>query len=380
MISFNIPYLSGKENKFISKVYTYNRYSGNGFFSKKCMQYFTAKFGLKHPFITNSCTSALELAALVLNIEPGDEIIMPSYTFVTTANAFANKGAKIVFADSKPDNPNIDENKIEALITPKTKAIVVVHYAGIACNMDNILAIANKYNIRVIEDAAQAIGAFYLNATSQKIPLGGLGDVGCFSFHETKNIQCGEGGLFVLNNTAYLNNALYAWDKGTNRIEFNQGKINAYTWVSRGSSFYPSEISAAFLYAQLFDLDKVIKKRVELWNIYYSSLSGYEAHFTVPALPAYAIHNGHIFYIVTKNIDERRKLMNFLSKHNIQAIFHYQCLHKSPYYISTHKQQITLLNSEKFTDCLLRLPLYYKLKKSQILYICNKIKEFYSVL
>ncbi len=379
MINFNIPYISGKVYKYLSKVFLLKSFSGNGFFTDKCHQFFTNTYNYKNPLLTNSCTSALEMAAIILDLKAEDEIIMPSYTFVSTANSFANRGVKIKFADSHFNHPNIDENKIEALITPRTKAIVVVHYAGVACNMDVIINLANKYNLYVIEDAAQAINAYYVNADNNPCILGSLGDVGCISFHETKNIHCGEGGLFILNNEKFLPQLQYVWDKGTNRIDFKKGVIPFYSWVSLGSSFYPSELCAAFLHAQLPDIEKVTRKRLMLWNTYHKNLSGYSNIFKTPHIPDYALHNAHIYYIVVKNITERNNLIQYLHKNKIQALFHYQALHKSPYYLKNN-ESINLPASEYFSDCLIRLPLYYKLKKSQVIYVCNKIKEFYNLL
>lgn len=313
------------------------------------------------------------MCALLINIQPGDEVIIPSYTFVSTANAFVLRGANIIFADSAAQNPNIDENRIEELITPKTKAIVVVHYAGISCEMDKIIDLAEKYNLFVIEDAAQAVDSYH-----NKRPLGSIGHLAAFSFHETKNIISGEGGMLVVNDEQFVKRAEIIWEKGTNRVAFWKGEIDKYGWVDIGSSFLPSEITSAFLYAQLEELDMIQKKRIAVWEEYYKNLRqlGEEKKIILPYLPAYAVNNGHMFYIVCGSNDERNRLMKYLKDFGINTVFHYQSLHKSPFYINKYKGK-NLVNSDMYSDCLLRLPLYFEAKIEDIRNICRYISNFY---
>lgn len=366
MITFNKPYLSGKELDYIKESIQSLKISGDGMFTKKCHTFFEQKYGFRKCLLTTSCTDALEMAAILINIQSEDEVIMPSFTFVSTANAFTLRGAKIIFADSKIEQPNIDEDKIESLITSKTKAIVVVHYAGVACNMDKIMSIANKYNLFVIEDAAQAIDSFYTDGTNNKKPLGSIGHLAAFSFHETKNIISGEGGMLTINDDKYIHRAEIIWEKGTNRAEFFRGEVNKYGWVDTGSSFLPSEIIAAFLWAQIENLEIIQNKRKLLWETYYEGLQKSSLNtITLPKTPDYASKNGHMFYIVTKNIDQRTKIINDLKQNGFYAVFHYISLHSSDYYTEKHDGRV-LENSDKFTDCLLRLPMYYELEINQI--------------
>jgi len=357
-ITFNKPYLTGKEAHYIFQaVYEYNHISGNGHFTKECQTFFEKRYGFKKTLMTTSCTDALEMSAILIDIQAGDEVIMPSYTFVSTANAFVRQGAKIVFADSRPDHPGIDEDKIEALITPKTKAIVPVHYAGVACDMAKIMALADKYNLFVIEDAAQAIDSFYKGKT-----LGSIGHLSAFSFHETKNIQAGEGGLLIINDDRFIKRAEIIWEKGTNRAAFFRGEVNKYGWVDVGSSFLPSDMIAAFLYAQLENLDDIQNKRKEIWTQYYELLKPLEKEglIQLPKIPDYATNNAHMFYIICKSLDERTKLLNHLKENQIYAVFHYLSLHKSKFYNKIHEKR-ELKMSEHYENRLLRLPFYFEL-------------------
>jgi len=366
MIPFNKPFLTGKETHYIYEAVNSGKISGNGMFTKKCQDFFEETYGFKKCLLTTSCTDALEMAAILANIEAGDEVIVPSFTFVSTAIAFVRQGAKIIFADSYPDNPNIDADKIEALITPKTKAIVPVHYAGVACDMDKIMALADKYNLIVIEDAAQAIDSFYTGKDGIKRALGSIGHLAAFSFHETKNIISGEGGMLTINDDKYIHRAEIIWEKGTNRAEFFRGEVNKYGWVDTGSSFLPSEIIAAFLWAQIENLEIIQNKRKLLWETYYEGLQKSSLNtITLPKTPDYASKNGHMFYIVTKNIDQRTKIINDLKQNGFYAVFHYISLHSSDYYTEKHDGRV-LENSDKFTDCLLRLPMYYELEINEI--------------
>ena len=373
MIPFNKPYLTGNETQYIEEAVRSGKISGNGIFTKKCQDFFETQYGFKKTLLTTSCTDALEMCAILANIGVNDEVIVPSYTFVSSALAFVRQGAKIVFADSYEDNPNIDVSKIEELITPKTKAIVVVHYAGIACDMDEVMSLANKYNLIVIEDAAQAIDSFYINKNGEKKPLGSIGHLAAFSFHETKNIISGEGGMLVINDEKLIHRAEIIWEKGTNRASFFRGEVNKYGWVDTGSSFLPSEIISAFLWAQLENLEKIQAKRKLLWKTYYNNLSKKtNPNFSLPEIPDYATNNGHMFYLTFDNIENRTAVISKLKEHNILSVFHYLSLHKSEFYKDKHDGRI-LNNSDKFTDCLLRLPLYYELEIEQVNLITDLI-------
>jgi dTDP-4-amino-4,6-dideoxygalactose transaminase len=373
-ISFNKPYLSGKEAHYIFQaVYDNNHISGNGAFTKKCQTFFEQKYGFKKTLLTTSCTDALEMAAILANITQGDEVIIPSYTFVSTANAFVRQGAKIIFADSQSDNPNLDVEKIEALISSKTKAIVPVHYAGMACDMDKIMQLAQKYNLLVIEDAAQAIDSFYYDK-----PLGSIGHLAAFSFHETKNIQAGEGGLLAINDERFVKRAEIIWEKGTNRAEFFRGEVNKYGWVDVGSSFLPSDMIAAFLYAQLENLENIQTKRKKIWHEYYKKLKPLEENglLKLPKIPEYASNNAHMFYIICRNADERSGLINHLNTNGIKAVFHYISLHKSHFYKEKHGER-TLEMADFYSDTLVRLPFYFELSSFDIERISNEIANFY---
>ncbi len=359
---FNKPYFTGKETEYIRQSVDSGKISGNGIFTQKCHHFFEERYKFHKCLLTNSCTDALEMAALLCNLMPGDEVIIPSYTFVSTALAFVRVGATIVFADSRKDHPNIDTDAIESLITPKTKVIVPVHYAGVACDMDRIMEIAERNHLLVVEDAAQAIDSYYKNR-----PLGGIGHLAAFSFHETKNIISGEGGMLVINNESFLRRAEIIWEKGTNRAEFFRGEVSKYNWVDIGSSFLPSEITSAFLFAQLEHIDDIQLKRKELWNYYYKRLKPLaDAHLCqLPVIPDYATNNAHIFYLILPTEAIRTAVVDKLKKHGILAVSHYLSLHNSPYYIHKHDGR-KLPNSDRFTNCLLRLPMFYELTFKEI--------------
>lgn len=371
MIPFNKPYLSGKETSYIEEAVKSGKISGDGVFTKRCHGFFESRYGFKKCLLTTSCTAALEMAALLIDIKEGDEVIAPSYTFVSTVNAFVLRGAKIVFADSNPLNPNIDADQIELLITPRTKAIVAVHYTGIACDMDSIMVLARKYNLFVVEDAAQVVHSFYKGK-----PLGSIGHLAAFSFHETKNIISGEGGMLVINDEQFIARAEIIREKGTNRSQFFRGEIDKYNWVDIGSSFLPSEIIAAFLYAQLENLEQIQAKRRHIWESYYELLKPLENKglLQLPYLPDYATNNAHIFYILLPTADNRQKVIDALKLKGILAVFHYLSLHKSPYYFQKHDGR-ALPQSDRYTETLLRLPLYFELEAHEITGICQFIGD-----
>jgi dTDP-4-amino-4,6-dideoxy-D-glucose transaminase len=379
MISFNKPYLTGKEVQYIEDAVKSGKISGNGLFTKKCQEFFEKEFGFKKTLLTTSCTDALEMAAILADIKEGDEVIVPSFTFVSTALAFVRQGADIVFADSYSDNPNIDADQIEALITEKTKAIVVVHYAGVACDMDKIMSIANKHGIIVIEDAAQAIDSYYISKDGTKKALGSIGHLSAFSFHETKNIISGEGGMLCINDDRFIQRAEIIWEKGTNRSQFFRGEVDKYSWVDTGSSFLPSEIISAFLWAQIENMRDIQDKRIKIWNRYYDGLSSFEPVSIkkpkLPLVPKYATNNAHMFYLVCDNVDDRTRFIQHLKDKGILSVFHYLSLHKSSYYEKYSTRKSELPNSDMFSDCLVRLPLFYELTDEQVEYIINTIKE-----
>lgn len=374
MIPFNKPYLGGKELEYIRQAVASGKISGDGVFTKKCHAYFEQKYGFGKALLTTSCTDALEMAAILLDIQPGDEVIVPSYTFVSTPNAFVLRGAKIVFADSLPDHPNMDVSKIEALITPKTKAIVPVHYAGHACDMDAIMAIADKYGIFVVEDAAQAIDNYYKGRA-----LGSIGHMAAFSFHETKNIIAGEGGMLTINDARFFQRAEIIREKGTNRSQFFRGEVDKYGWVDVGSSFLPSDIIAAYLYAQLEMLDTIQARRRQIWDTYFELFEELEilGFIQRPKVPAYSTNNAHMFYIVCRSLEERTGLMDFLKEKKIGAVFHYLSLHKSPFYQDKHDGR-ALPYADHYTDCLLRLPLYYELVTPEKMFIIEQVKAYFA--
>lgn len=371
-INFNQPYICGNEITNIQEAIESNHLSGNGIFTKKCHNYFEKRWDVKKCLLTSSGTDALEMCALLIDLKPNDEVIVPSYTFVSSALAFARQGAKIIFADSCQENPNVDENHIELLISDKTKAIVVVHYAGISCNMQKILQLARKYNILIIEDAAHSVDSFYLEKR-----LGTIGHLGCFSFHETKNIHCGEGGMLLVNDERFVERAEIIWEKGTNRAKFFRGEIDKYTWVDTGSSFLPSELQAAFLYAQIEKIEFIQQRRIEIWKNYFDGLKRLQdlALIRLPSLPEYATLNGHLFYIVCKSLEERTNLISFLKSFDIYSVFHYQCLHAS--ILNPNRGLSQYPQAENYQNCLLRLPLYVDLKYSEQQFIIKKINDFY---
>jgi dTDP-4-amino-4,6-dideoxygalactose transaminase len=374
MIPFNKPYLTGKEMHYMYQAIYSGKISGNGMFTQKCHSFFEEKYGFKRALLTTSCTDALEMSAILADIKPGDEVIVPSYTFVSTALAFVRQGAKIVFADSNSQNPNIDVSHIEELITTRTKVIVPVHYAGIACDMDAIMALAGKHNLIVIEDAAQAIDSYYKGK-----PLGSIGHMATFSFHETKNINSGEGGMLAINDDKFAKRAEIIWEKGTNRSEFFRGEVNKYGWVDIGSSFLPSEIIASYLYAQLENLDLIQAKRKSIWQTYYEGLKTRcnEMGVVLPFIPEYATNNGHMFYLVCTSLEQRTALIQHLKNNNIHSVFHYLSLHKSPYYQNKYEGRM-LVNSDRYTDQLVRIPLYYELSTQDIESIITSINTFFN--
>lgn len=375
MIPFNKPFLTGKETTYITDAVESGKISGNGKYTQWCQAFFEKKYGFKKCLLTTSCTDALEMAAILINIKEGDEVIMPSYTFVSTANAFVLRGAKIVFADSQQDHPNIDANLLEGLITPKTKAIVPVHYAGDACDMDAIMALANKYNLFVIEDAAQSIDNYYINQQGEKKALGSIGHLAAFSFHETKNVISGEGGMLAINDDRFIERAEIIWEKGTNRSQFFRGEVDKYGWVDIGSSFLPSEIIAAFLYAQLENMDMIQDKRKRLWNRYYEKFSALNSSdIILPQVNKQSTNNAHMFYLVCNDLNGRSKIIEQLKAQQIQSVFHYLSLHKSPFYKDKHDGR-ELPNSDRFTDCLLRLPLYFELSENDIDRLVETLKS-----
>lgn len=372
MIPFNKPYMTGNEFRYIEEALQNGKLSGNGKFTKLCQNFLEQRYGFSKALLTTSCTDALEMAAILADIKEGDEVIVPSFTFVSTALAFVRQGARIVFADSLSSQPDIDASTIERLITPRTKAIVPVHYAGVACDMDTIMTLAGKHNLLVIEDAAQAIDSYYTGADGIRRPLGSIGHLGCFSFHETKNIISGEGGLLTINDPQFIRRSEIIWEKGTNRAEFFRGEINKYGWVDTGSSFLPSELTAAFLYAQLESIDRIQQRRIALWERYRNNLSGESGKIRLPAIEPYATNNAHMFYLVCDSLDTRTRLIDALKQEDIMAVFHYQSLHRSPYYADKYTGG-ELPNSDRYTDTLVRLPMYYELTEDDVDRICATI-------
>jgi dTDP-4-amino-4,6-dideoxygalactose transaminase len=361
IIPFNKPFLTGNETLYIEEAARNGKLSGDGDFTKKCQSFFEEKYGFNKVFLTTSCTDALEMAAILLDIQPGDEVILPSYTFVSTANAFILRGATLVFADSQQNHPGMDEDSIASLITSKTKAIVVVHYAGTACDMDKIKNLADQYNLFVIEDAAQAIDSFYKGK-----PLGSFGHMAAFSFHETKNIISGEGGMLVVNDKQFIQRAEIIREKGTNRNKFFRGEVDKYNWVDIGSSFLPSEITAAFLFAQTEQLRKIQQKRLLLWNTYFEELQFLKnLGIELPRIPEFASNNAHTFYLICNNMEQRDAFIKHLKTENVLAVFHYLSLHASPYFKDKHDGR-KLPNADHFSDCLVRLPMFYDLSVDDI--------------
>lgn len=374
MIRFNKPYMFGQELEYVNEAVIDGRLAGNGRFTKACHEFFQTRYGFKKVLMTTSCTDALEMSAILLRIQPGDEVIIPSYTFVSTANAFVLRGAKIVFADSSKDHPNVSIDSIKECISDRTKAIVVVHYGGVACEMDQLLELCNEHEISLVEDAAQAIEASYKGR-----PLGSFGDCATFSFHETKNVVSGEGGLLAINNEELLKRAEIIWEKGTNRTAFFRGEVDKYSWVDLGSSFLPSELISAYLYGQLENVETIQTGRVRIWETYYSALQdlAISGMFTLPKIPSYATNNAHVFYIVCRNVEERNELLSHLKDKGIGAVFHYLSLHKSEFFKEKHDER-ELINADRFSDCLVRLPLHLHLTDADVAYIVDCIKDFYT--
>lgn len=373
-IPFNKPHLTGKEAHYMYKAVFNGKLSGNGEYTKLCQQFFEEHYRFCKCLLTTSGTDALEMCAMLCNLQPGDEVIIPSYTFVSTALAFLREGAKVVFADSMQRNPNLDAETLKNLITPRTRVIVPVHYAGVACDMDTIMSVAQKYNLLVVEDAAQAIDSYYKGH-----PLGGIGHLAAFSFHETKNITAGgEGGLLVINDERFVRRAEVLWEKGTNRAEFFRGEVNKYGWVDMGSSFLPAEINAAFLWAQLENLDEIQAKRKKLWQTYYDNLKPLadKGLFQLPNLPNYASNNAHMFYLLLPNLEKRTSLIKHLKENGVMAVFHYLSLHSSAYYATKHDGR-TLPNCDRYADTLVRLPMYYDLSVEEVIAICDTIRNLY---
>ena len=367
-IPFNRPYMTGRETEYIRLAVESGKISGNGAFTKRCQDFFEARYGFRKCLLTTSCTDALEMAAILTGVGPGDEVIVPSYTFVSSALAFVRTGAKIVFADSCADQPNIDAGQIESLITPHTKVIVPVHYAGVACDMDAIMDIANRHSLFVVEDAAQAIDSFYTGKDGVRRPLGSIGHLAAFSFHETKNVISGEGGLLVVNDERFIRRAEIVWEKGTNRAEFFRGEVNKYGWVDTGSSFLPSEIVAAFLWAQLENLDAIQRRRKEIWECYYKALQpmAKQGLFSLPVVPDYATNNAHMFYLMFPDLAKRTDFIAKMKGLDVLCVFHYLALHDSEFYRDRHDGR-PLPNCDRYEDCLVRLPLYYELNPDLVL-------------
>ncbi len=375
MINFNVPPFTGKEMEYMKIAVENQKICGDGQFTHKCNEWFEQRTGTAKCLLTTSCTHATEMAALLADIKPGDEVIMPSYTFVSTANAFVLRGAKVVFVDIRPDTMNLDEKKIEEAITDKTRAIAPVHYAGVSCEMDTIMVIARKYNLIVVEDAAQGVMSTYKGRA-----LGTIGDYGCYSFHETKNYSMGEGGALLVKDPAKAEEAEIIREKGTNRSKFYRGQIDKYTWVDHGSSYLPSDLNAAYLYAQLEIADEINETRLKLWKRYYEGLCDLAkaGRIELPVIPEGCVHNAHMFYIKAKNLDERTELISYMKEQGVLCVFHYIPLHSSPagqQYGRFHGEDIY---TTKESERLMRLPMYYSLKEDQVDYIVDRIHKFYA--
>lgn len=376
MINFNVPPFTGKELEYMKIAIDNQKICGDGEFTKKCSQWIEGKTGTEKCLLTTSCTHALEMAALLSEIKEGDEVIMPAYTFVSTADAFVLRGAKVVFVDIRPDTMNIDENLIEAAVTDKTKVIAPVHYAGVGCEMDRIMEIAQKHNLLVVEDAAQGMMATYKGQ-----PLGTIGDFGCFSFHETKNYSMGEGGALLIRDSKYIEKAEIYREKGTDRSKYYRGQVDKYRWMDFGSSYLPSDMNAAYLYAQLEMADAINDARLAGWNSYYEKLQplAEKGKIELPYVPKECVHNGHMFYIKTKDLEERTALIDHLKENDILAVFHYVPLHTAPAGMKYGRFHGEDKYTTKESDRLLRLPMYYTLTEEQVDYISEKVKEFYGV-
>jgi len=374
MIHFNEPPYTGKEFIYMQQTVKNAHICGDGEFTRKCHAWLEQRMNSPKVLLTTSCTHALEMSALLIDIQPGDEVIMPSYTFASTADAFVMRGAKIVFVDIRPDTMNMDENLIEAAVTKRTKAICVMHYAGVSCEMDKILSIAAKYNLKVVEDAAQAVMSKY-----KGVSLGSIGDYGCYSFHETKNYSMGEGGALLIQDKEKAEKAEIIREKGTDRSKFWRGEVDKYTWVDFGSSYLPSDLNAAFLWAQLEQADEINDKRLRLWNLYRENLQELmdEGNIDLPFIPKDCVHNAHMFYIKTKDMEERGRLIQYLKENEIAAVFHYIPLHSvkagKKFGIFSGEDNYTTKESER----LLRLPLHYHVSEDDVNYVSEKVREFY---
>lgn len=368
-IRFNKPYITGREAHHLAQVALSGKFSGNGHYTCLCHDFFRSRFGFNQVLLTTSCTDALEMAAILCQIQPGDEVIMPSYTFVSSANAFMLRGARIRFADTYPHYPNIDPAAIEALVTPRTRVILVVHYAGIACDMDAIMELARQHDLLVVEDAAHSIGSYYKGR-----PLGSIGHFGAFSFHETKNIISGEGGMLVVNDKQFTRRAEIIWEKGTDRAAFSRGEVDKYGWKDIGSSFLPSEITAAMLYSQLEKFDEIQEKRVTVWHRYYTLLQPLEKtrRISLPRIPDWATVNGNMFFIVTNNVTDREVCLVRLKNEGVSAVFHYLPLHASDFFRNRHDGRL-LPNTQRFSECIIRLPFYNEMTEEEIQYVVDSL-------
>lgn len=374
MIAFNNPPYVGKEVNYIKEAIGNHKICGDGEFTKKCNSWIEEKTGTEKALLTTSCTHALEMAALLLDIKPGDEVIMPSFTFVSTADAFVLRGATVVYVDIRPDTMNINENLIEEAITEKTKAIVPVHYAGVACEMDKIMEIAKKYNLAVVEDAAQGVMSSYKGKA-----LGTFGEFGCFSFHETKNYSMGEGGALLIRDEKNIEEAEIIREKGTNRSKFFRGQVDKYTWVNAGSSYLPSDMNAAYLWAQLEEAETINNNRLDSWNKYYAGLRELEEQgkIELPYIPEECVHNAHMFYIKAKDLQERTELISYLKENGVSAVFHYVPLHSAPAGMKYGRFSGEDVYTTKESERLVRLPMYYGLKEEEIQKVIDTVKEFY---
>lgn len=372
MIPFNKPFLTGHENRFVDEAIALGRLAGNGIFTQKCHDRLSDEYGLNTCFLTNSATAALEMSALLVDLNEGDEVILPSFTFVSTATPFALRGAKLIFADSQNGQPNVALGELEKLITEKTKVIVAMHYAGMACEMDEIMTLAEKHGIIVIEDAAHSIGSKYKDQA-----LGTIGHLAAFSFHETKNISSGQGGLLVVNDERFLKRAEMVWERGTNRKEFNEGKVDSYSWQDHGSNFYPSEITAAFLLAQLEERNLIETERKRIWNYYQEGLQPLSSNgYRLPKLEAYQSNNHHIFFLICPTKEKRDHLIEYLRQHNILAVFHYSPLHSSVFMQNSGELIPDLPNADFFSDHLVRLPLYVGLTDEELEKVVEVVFRF----
>jgi dTDP-4-amino-4,6-dideoxygalactose transaminase len=373
-VPFNRIDISGNEERYLSEVLRSRQLAGNGVFSKRCARFFEKKFDIHKAFLTSSCTDALEMCALLLNLGPGDEVILPSFTFVSTANAFLLRGVTLKFADSAPDHPNMDLDHVEKLISPRTRAIVVVHYGGVACDMLRLRNLAMRHGARIVEDAAHSIDAYYNGR-----PLGSIGDLAAFSFHETKNVAAGEGGLLAVNDPALAERAEIIWEKGTNRCQFYRGEIDKYGWIDVGSSFLASELTAAVLWAQLERLEDLQKSRLRVWSRYHNVLSPYIKNniVKVTPLPEYATNNAHLYAIICSSLQARTELLSHMRARGILATFHYQPLHNSPFFAPRYTGE-PLHNADRYGDCLLRLPVFAGMSDEELEAVVMALEEFYS--